>query len=38
MKTFTEEGPLKFYTGFPTYCIRCLPVLCGYCSCVSRAP
>lgn len=23
IKTFTKEGPLKFYTGFPTYCIRC---------------
>ena len=23
VKTFTQEGPLKFYTGFPTYCIRC---------------
>ncbi len=22
MKTFTQEGPLKFYTGFPTYCLR----------------
>ena len=22
MKTFTKEGPLKFYTGFPTYCVR----------------
>ena len=22
MKTFTQEGPLKFYTGFPTYCFR----------------
>lgn len=19
------QGPLKFYTGFPTYCIRCAP-------------
>ena len=25
MQTFTKEGPLKFYTGFPTYCIRCGP-------------
>jgi len=23
MQTFRKEGPLKFYTGFPTYCIRC---------------
>lgn len=23
VKTFTKEGPLKFYTGFPTYCVRC---------------
>ena len=23
MKTLTQEGPLKFYTGFPTYCVRC---------------
>ena len=22
MKTFSQEGPLKFYTGFPTYCFR----------------
>ena len=22
MKTFREEGALKFYTGFPTYCLR----------------
>lgn len=22
IKTFTHEGPLKFYTGFPTYCVR----------------
>lgn len=25
IKTFTQEGPLKFYTGFPTYCIRIAP-------------
>lgn len=25
VKTFTQEGPLKFYTGFPTYCIRIAP-------------
>lgn len=24
-KTFKNEGPLKFYTGFPTYCIRIAP-------------
>lgn len=24
-KTLTQEGPLKFYTGFPTYCIRIAP-------------
>ena len=23
VKTFREEGFLKFYTGFPTYCLRC---------------
>ncbi len=23
LKTMREEGLLKFYTGFPTYCIRC---------------
>ena len=23
VQTFTKEGPLKFYTGFPTYCVRC---------------
>ncbi len=23
LKTLAQEGPLKFYTGFPTYCIRC---------------
>ena len=22
VQTFTKEGPLKFYTGFPTYCVR----------------
>ena len=22
MKTFSQEGFLKFYTGFPTYCVR----------------
>ena len=22
VKTFREEGFLKFYTGFPTYCLR----------------
>ena len=26
MQTFTKEGPLKFYTGFPTYCVRCEPL------------
>ncbi|CAD7695527.1 unnamed protein product [Ostreobium quekettii] len=25
IKTFTKEGPLKFYTGFPTYFIRIAP-------------
>ncbi|KAK9843706.1 hypothetical protein WJX81_003189 [Elliptochloris bilobata] len=25
MKTLTQEGPLKFYTGFPTYCVRIAP-------------
>ncbi|CAD7696506.1 unnamed protein product [Ostreobium quekettii] len=25
VKTFTQEGPLKFYTGFPTYFIRIAP-------------
>ena len=29
VKTFTKEGPLKFYTGFPTYCVRCNP-LCSH--------
>uniref|UniRef100_A0A6U0UXS4 Uncharacterized protein n=1 Tax=Polytomella parva TaxID=51329 RepID=A0A6U0UXS4_9CHLO len=24
-QTFTKEGPLTFYTGFPTYCIRIAP-------------
>lgn len=24
-KTFKTEGPLKFYTGFPTYCVRIAP-------------
>ena len=33
LKTLREEGLLKFYTGFPTYCVRCAhpetaPVLC----------
>ena len=23
LKTLRQEGPLKFYTGFPTYCVRC---------------
>ena len=23
LKTLREEGILKFYTGFPTYCVRC---------------
>ncbi len=27
MQTFRKEGPLKFYTGFPTYCIRCARTL-----------
>jgi solute carrier family 25 (mitochondrial oxoglutarate transporter), member 11 len=22
IKTLRHEGPLKFYTGFPTYCVR----------------
>eukprot|EP00951_Prasinocladus_malaysianus_P005641 scaffold39814_cov44-Prasinocladus_malaysianus.AAC.1 len=22
VKTLAQEGPLRFYTGFPTYCIR----------------
>lgn len=26
VKTFREEGFLKFYTGFPTYCLRCVSV------------
>lgn len=25
MKTLSQEGPLKFYTGFPTYCVRIAP-------------
>lgn len=25
VQTFTKEGPLKFYTGFPTYCVRIAP-------------
>lgn len=25
LKTFREEGFLKFYTGFPTYCLRIAP-------------
>ena len=25
MKTFAEGGPLKFYTGFPTYYVRIAP-------------
>jgi solute carrier family 25 (mitochondrial oxoglutarate transporter), member 11 len=25
MKTLREGGPLKFYTGFPTYCVRIAP-------------
>jgi hypothetical protein len=25
VKTLAQEGPLKFYTGFPTYCVRCAP-------------
>ena len=24
MKTIRQEGPLTFYTGFPTYITRCL--------------
>ena len=28
IQTFKKEGPLKFYTGFPTYCIRCDPPPC----------
>ena len=27
VKTFREEGFLKFYTGFPTYCLRYAPAL-----------
>ena len=43
MQTFTKEGPLKFYTGFPTYCIRCdrsIAAACmhGPCMCSSRPP
>ena len=26
LKTLREEGFLKFYTGFPTYCVRCGPL------------
>jgi len=26
VKTLAQEGPLKFYTGFPTYCVRCAPL------------
>ena len=25
VQTLTKEGPLKFYTGFPTYYIRIAP-------------
>lgn len=25
LQTLTQEGPLKFYTGFPTYYIRIAP-------------
>lgn len=25
MQTLAQEGPLKFYTGFPTYCLRIAP-------------
>ena len=32
LKTLRQEGPLKFYTGFPTYCVRCaLPAGCWCC-------
>ena len=31
MQTFRKEGPLKFYTGFPTYCIRCARTLAQDC-------
>ncbi len=36
MKTFTHEGPLKFYTGFPTYCVRCGPLLITLLSSISN--
>ena len=25
MKTLKNHGPLRFYTGFPTYCVRIAP-------------
>ena len=30
LKTLRNEGFLKFYTGFPTYCVRCAapPISC----------
>ena len=24
--TLATRGPLAFYTGFPTYCVRCVPI------------
>ena len=36
LKTFREEGFLKFYTGFPTYCLRCVSSApcCQLCLCI----
>ena len=34
MKTFTQEGPLKFYTGFPTYCFRWVEDRSHVCACM----
>jgi len=31
VKTFREEGALKFYTGFPTYCLRYASALWQIC-------
>ena len=43
MKTFSQEGFLKFYTGFPTYCVRYGPYTASRCTtqsclCMSLSP
>ena len=38
MKTLKSGGPLKFYTGFPVYCVRIAPHVMVYSPSISLCP